>query len=51
MFASTNNLLCPIIVVNDKGNRLRAKQIKLVAGDITKKQAVIIEVIVKLKDK
>lgn len=51
MFAITIFPMCPIIVVNDKGNRLKAKQIKLIAGDIIKKQAVIIEVKVKLKDK
>lgn len=51
MFANTTNQLLPIIVVNEQGKRVRAKQIKLVVDSLEKTEAVITQVIVKIHPK
>ena len=51
MFATTNNQVLPIIVVNEQGKRLRAKQIKLVVDSTEKTLATIIRVDIKVHPK
>lgn len=51
MFAQTNNQILPIIVVDDKGKRKRAKRVKLVVNDTEKGEAIIQQVKVDLHKK
>lgn len=51
MFAHTNNQLLPIIVVDTKGKRKKAKRVKLVVNEAESSTAVIQQVTVDLKKK
>ena len=51
MFANTNNQLLPIIVIDEQGKRVRAKQIKLVVDSTEKTLATIIRVDIKIHPK
>lgn len=51
MFATSNNTLCPIVVVDEQGKRKRAKRVKLVVHLNETHDAAIVQAVVVLHKK
>lgn len=51
MFATSNNTMCPIIVVDEQGKRKRAKRVKLVVQQSETHDATIVQAVVVLRKK